>query len=126
MRETSPSGCIEIKPTAQTVYLGGKPINVSAIARTQHIDQSYLSRILAGKCVPTIPIAQKIAAVVGLSLEQLLDAIQDRKKELEVKREELDKAYNERIAREDTSDIRTLEAGGIPIPRVPGMRRKSA
>lgn len=67
---------IEPKPTTQTVYLSGVPVNLSAISRTLEVNQGYLSRIFAGKATPSIPLARKLSGVLGLGLEEFLKAIE--------------------------------------------------
>jgi DNA-binding phage protein len=63
------------------VKLGGKFINLSAISRTQGIDQSYLSRIFARKRDPSLKCARKIAACLGMGLEAFLEALDGKQKE---------------------------------------------
>lgn len=75
-----PASCLEAKPTAQSVEFGGKMVSVSKIARTQGIDRGYVSRILSGQRVPRIPHAKKIAAALGMGLEEFLAAIEARRK----------------------------------------------
>jgi hypothetical protein len=76
-----PNECIEANPSSQTVKLGGKFINLSAISRTQGIDQSYLSRIFARKRDPSLKCARKIAACLGMGLEAFLEALDGKQKE---------------------------------------------
>jgi hypothetical protein len=77
VRERSPTtGVVVDKPNSQTVQFAGKSINLSAISRDQGIDKSYLSRIFNGQRMPTMPYARKIAASMGMGLEEFLDALQ--------------------------------------------------
>lgn len=71
----SNNGCIEPKPTSQTVYIGELPINLSAIARLTNVDQGYLSRIFSGQQSPSLKTAEKIAAALGMGLESFLQSI---------------------------------------------------
>lgn len=68
-------GCIEARPTSQTVYMGSVPINLSAISRLQKIDRAYLSRIFSGKQEPTLRVARKIAMALEMGPEDFLKAI---------------------------------------------------
>jgi transcriptional regulator with XRE-family HTH domain len=122
----TPSACIQKKPAKNTVYLGGKPVNVTAIARAQNMDQSYLSRVLSGSRQPTILTAQKIAAALGVGLEELLDMVSLRKAELAARARKELSAYRSRIAREDASDLTALKQGKPVPPRLPSLRVKSA
>lgn len=79
----APSRCIERNPTTQSIMLGGRYINISAIARDQNIDQSYLSRVLSGKRPPSIEHARKIATALGYAtIDDLMAAIEDRRRNL--------------------------------------------
>ena len=70
--------CIEDNPTSQSIMLGGRYINLSALARTIEADQSYLSRILSGKRNPGVDLFSKIADALGTTMDQLRSDIQDR------------------------------------------------
>lgn len=111
------TGCIEVNPTSQSVNLGGVYINLSVLARTQNIDQSYLSRIMAGKRRPRIDHAQKIAGALGITIDRLLELLDDRKKYLDDQARATHAAYKSRVAREDAED----RASGFQIPRLPGL-----
>lgn len=119
-----PTGCIQDKPTTTTVELAGKPINILAISRQTHIDQSYLCRILRGKKAPTLETALKIAGALGMPVEELYIAIRDRKNRIELERAHLGIKYFERVAGEDMEDLDKLRKGKVPQPRLPGTRLK--
>lgn len=119
-----PTGCLERNPDSATVKLAGKHINMAAIARSQDIDRSYLSRILSGKREPTIPVAKKIAAALGLGLEELLEAIEQHVKEIRQADAAILQTHNERIRKEDEQDLRSIQAGIPTVPRLPGLRAK--
>ena len=61
-RAKRPRRCIEKKPTSQTIYLGGVPINLTALAISQGLDQGGVSKILSGKRRPSLPYARKMAS----------------------------------------------------------------
>lgn len=73
-----PTMCLESKPTPQTVYLAGVPINLSTLARTMKADHSYLSRILSGERQPRYRHGQKIASALGMSFEAFATHIMAR------------------------------------------------
>lgn len=112
------TGCIETNPTSQSVRLGEVYINLSQLSRTQNIDQSYLSRIMAGKRRPRIDHAQKIAGALGITIDRLLELLDDRKKYLADQHSATHAAYKSRVAQEDQED----RASGFSIPRLPGLR----
>lgn len=59
-------------PTNTSVYLGSIPINLSAISRASGIDVSCLSRIFSGKRAPSVHISTRIAATIGLRLDEFV------------------------------------------------------
>jgi transcriptional regulator with XRE-family HTH domain len=122
MRNIITNSCIEVKPTQQTVYLGGKPVSISTIAWATGIDRSYLSRILRGDKEPTLSNARKIAAVLAMGIEELMALIDERKDAAEAAAQaDLVKHYN-RVSAEESEDIRLIKAGKPVPPRLPGLR----
>ena len=71
----APTGCIETRPTRQTVYLNGVPINLSEIKRRKKIDLGYLSRIISGKQSPSLHYARQISHALGMPLQDFLDSL---------------------------------------------------
>lgn len=65
---------------------GGIAINLSEIARAQHIDCSYLSRIFSGDRRPGLDHAVKIAEALGMGLEAFLAALAIRVGEIKAAR----------------------------------------
>lgn len=83
MATVEPKGCLQEKPTAQSILFAGKYINLKEVARQQGIDESYLSRIFSGKRpLPRADYAMRIAKALGLGLEELIHAIEARKRSL--------------------------------------------
>ena|SRR3990167_1681109 len=79
--QTPPVGCIRQRVDLRTVYLRGRPINVKEIARVTGVDQGYLSKILNGRRsiqVISVDCAMRIAAALGMGLEDLIDAVRER------------------------------------------------
>jgi|SRR5271157_2617282 len=76
-----PSGCLVLNPNPQSVRFAGRYVNINAIARSQDLSQSYVSKLLSGKRSPSILVAKKVAAALGMGLEDLLDAIEQRTKD---------------------------------------------
>jgi transcriptional regulator with XRE-family HTH domain len=113
---------IEKNPTSKTVWFGGKPINERAIARAQALDQSYVSRVFTGDRTPSIKNARKIAAVLGMGLEDFLEELDKHVAAVKKQNREIIEQHLQRITAEDTEDLRTIERGGIPKPRMPGFR----
>ena len=112
----------EDQPTKSTISLGGRWLNLSAMARMQHMDRSYLSRILNGRRDPgqmSLKQAMKLAACLGWSVEDLIDAIYERMKAIGRQHAQVALWHDYRmkeIAREERKAIRE---GRIPPPRIP-------
>lgn len=68
--------CIETRPTAQTVYLGEVPVNLSAISEATNTDIGYLSRIFAKKQTPSLKTARKVSAALNMTLEEFLASLE--------------------------------------------------
>ena len=113
------TGIYEANPNTQTVRFGDKYINLSALARVQNLDGSYLSRIFAGKRTPSIPHAMKLAAVLGMRLDEFLEDLEKHNKELVKTREFILNAYQKRVAKEAEEDLKAIKAGKHPQPRIP-------
>jgi plasmid maintenance system antidote protein VapI len=115
-------GCILEKPTRQSISLGGKYINMSAISRLQDIDLSYLSKIINGQKPMSLNAARKIGAAIGMTIEELIDAIEERNRLRRERDHKIIKQYKHRISKEDKEDEAMLAAGIPPRPRLPVFR----
>jgi transcriptional regulator with XRE-family HTH domain len=52
-------------------YLASKGWSAYRLARTLRTDDQSVSRVLHGKCLPSLPLARRYAAVLGLPLDGL-------------------------------------------------------
>lgn len=125
-RGRKPSGCIETKPTRQSIFIGGRYINLNAIARAQGIDHSFLSRIFRGERNCSIEYAYKIASSIGMGLEEFLEARQERIEAIRSHTESQLISYYERIAGEDLIDTEQINKDKPVIPHLPGLRVNTA
>jgi transcriptional regulator with XRE-family HTH domain len=117
-----PVACIEAKPTKQSIEFAGVFISLSAISRSQNIDQSYLSRIFNGDRVPTLCHIRKISSALGMSIQAFIDSLDNRVSNIEMSRKALIRQHNERAMREDQEDLKAFRNGQIPLRRLPGLR----
>lgn len=78
MRGKTPEALIDKTPTTQSVRLRGVYISITALASDTGINHSYLSRILSNQRNPSLTCATKIAASLHWSVEELVQAIEDR------------------------------------------------
>ena len=122
MAKAGKTGIFEKAPNAQTVKFAGKFINLSAIARSQNLDVSYLSRIFRGERTPSLKHCIKMAAVLGMDLDSFVQALNIRVKDVDAEIEGIMKDHTNRIMREDMQDLKTLAKGKVPIPRLPATR----
>lgn len=71
-----PNGCLEPKPTSQSLLFCNKFINISRIALHTGISVSHLSMIFARKRHPSLETAKKVAAALGMGREEFLKGIE--------------------------------------------------
>lgn len=110
------------KITTRTVRFGGMYVNQHAISRAQGIDQGYLSCIFNGKKTPSIMMARKIAAAIGMDMETFFTAIDERREENRRQAEKIFQQHHNRVVREISED-QARAAVGLPVlPRLPGLR----
>ncbi len=125
MAKAGKSGLIENAPNAQTTRFAGKFINLSAIARAQGLDVSYLSRIFRGQRTPSLHYTQKIAAMLGMTMDAFVEALEDRARELKEENKYIVKLYTTRIEKEDIADLKALEQGKPVEPRLSALRKRA-
>lgn len=121
-RYRHPSGPIEKFVTGNSVIFAGKIINISAIARTQNLDRPNLSNVLNGRRGAGINTIAKIAAALDMTMEEVIQAIEDKKELLRKHPDMIRGQYLKRAIEEDSSDLKVLQKGGVPKPRLPGTR----
>jgi transcriptional regulator with XRE-family HTH domain len=75
-------------PTRQSIYLKGKHFRLEVIAEASvlGLSRSYISRVLSGKRQPRIHVFDDIAKSMGVTMEWLKTAIDQRQLELSKKR----------------------------------------
>lgn len=115
-------GCVLNKPNKQAILLGGKYINLSAISRSQSLDLSYLSKVINGIKPMSLNAGRKISAAIGMTIEELIEAIETRiqlRKEHQLK---IIKQYQHRVSKENSEDEAIAATGIPPKPRLPSLR----
>lgn len=122
MKKCAPKAFLVDKPNRQSVFFAGQHINLLRLANAQGIDQSYCSRIFAGIRTPSINFARRLSAALGMTLEDFLDGLQQRKEHLQQKREEVIQQHEARLRGEDTADLSTARQGKPVLARLPGLR----
>lgn len=64
-RAAGPTKCLDDNPSSKSIRLGGRFINLMRLAE-RGLDHGYLSRILSGERVPSVPYAMKLATELGI------------------------------------------------------------
>ncbi len=116
------NGPWEMKPNRQSVMFAGRYISLLGIARTQNIDQSYLSRVFSGERSPSLNHARKLAAALGMGLEAFLDALDDKARNREIRHQRIVSQYDARLRRESVADKAKARRGRPVIPRTPLLK----
>jgi len=103
------------------VFFCGQYINMSAIARSQGISVGYVSQLLNGERDGNIRYYVKISSVLGITIDEMLAGIEERK-QLRIEAAKLAmSSYSKRVAEEDQSGLPPL-----PSLRLPQDRRRKA
>lgn len=110
--------CIEDHPTPKTVQLGGVYVNLRQLARMTGVDNGYLSRMLLGKRDPLrmgLGLAMQIAGALGISIDDLIQALYDRQKKLILDRTKLE-LFKEFLDLQAARERNKLTKLGLPSP----------
>ncbi len=122
MKKMKMGGVYDPKPTSKAVFFAGKAINMSAIGRATGHPVGSISRIFNGVRGLSILNARKIAAAMGMGLEDFLEELDKRVAFVKKRDRMMEEQHIARITAEDQADLSTIRNGGIPKPRLPGMR----
>lgn len=116
-----PVSCIEPKPSRKTVYLNGVPISLQQLMRASDVDEGQISRILSGKRDPAeVSLGQhlRLAAALGMCLDDLIDAIYTRRDVKLAKAEQDRYWHNYRRNMENNANAARAREG---LPLVPSI-----
>ena len=84
--------------------------------------QPYVSMIINGVREAKMGYYLRIASAIGVSVDELLDGIHERKAKLLEQADLTVKSYDTRIAKEDEEDRVRRRRRKPAIPRLPGLR----
>ena len=87
------TGCFEANPNSQSIFFGGRYLNLSALAKETGMDPSYLSRVFSGKRGASLMRAGKIAYALDMSLDEFHAHLCDRLKYLSIPHERVVEIY---------------------------------
>ena len=68
--------CVESQPCTYTLKFNGIPINLTELCKVTGVTYSYLSLILNGKRVPSIPIARKVSMGLGMEIGEFIESLE--------------------------------------------------
>ncbi len=84
--------------------------------------QPYVSMIINGVREVKLGYYTRIANAIGVTLQELVDGIEERKALLLEQANLIINSYESRIVRENEEDKKRLRRGKPVIPRLPGLR----
>lgn len=114
----APKAYLQDNPNGQSVLFGGVYINELKLAKAQNISQAHVSRVLGGTRTPSVRIALQLAAALGLTIDELLENINERRAMLDQRDDETIARYEARLKQERRQDTRAINTGRIPVPRL--------
>lgn len=78
----APRAYLDENPTHQSIRLGGRFINAKRMALDLNIERTHLTRIFAGERTPSLDLLRRIARAFGMTMEDLLECIEERRQYL--------------------------------------------
>lgn len=77
--------------------------------------------------MPSVPVAKRMAAALGMSLEDFLDAVAERRSEIDTQKEQVLREHSRRVHREIQDNVIRIRRGLPPIPTLPleGLPKKT-
>lgn len=107
------------KPVRNSVYFNGRYISLSSIARAAGISHSGLSRALRGDNGFLLSTARKVAAVMGITLDELAAGMDARQLTIQNREKRALSAYDARLRKNKQEDMERMADNKLPIPRLP-------
>lgn len=86
MALTGPYGCLDRRPTSQSIKFNGRYINLKEMSRLYDLDHGYLSRIFNQLRIPSIAYAKVISKALHMQYEDLIHALELEEAETKVGR----------------------------------------
>lgn len=118
MVDRGPKAFIVDEPDNRNIRFGGKFINISDLSRSLGIDITHTSRVLRGTREASVKVAISLASALGMSMDDFLSAIDDRKNEIDAEdnahRSSLEKALKNEVKRKK----RAGTDGRVFVPHV--------
>lgn len=111
-----PLAFIVEKPHPNTVSFGGRFVNVMALATAQGISHSHASRVMAGTKVPSVDVVTRLAGALGMTMDDFIQAIHDRKTEADRVGVEAQHKHRKLIRNERLRKKNATEKGDVFVP----------
>lgn len=83
-----PPRYISARPNYQTIFFGGHYIDAVKLASDLDLNHSYVTRILAGDRMPSLPYLEKLADALHLSLDEMRESINERKEKIDTRKQQ--------------------------------------
>lgn len=74
-----PRAYLETRPTFRSVKFGGRFINLKEMARCEHMEHSYLTRVINGSRRPSLEYLSRIVAALQMTTDDFLACVEERK-----------------------------------------------
>lgn len=82
IRGRVPVHFIDEHPQRHSIYLREVCISLTAISSSHGFDLGYLSKIMRGKAVPSVPYLDRLSRALGMTMDNLMAAIDEHCQEL--------------------------------------------
>lgn len=83
MSRVGPKGCLlEGNANSRSIRFAGRYINLKEVWRQSGVGHGYLSKIFSGERVASTTTYLRVAKALDMGLDELLNAIEDRRREL--------------------------------------------
>ena len=116
MSDRGPKAFLVEKPNSISVAFGGKHVNITELSRSQGLSISHVSRALSGNRDPSMPVFVKLASALGMTLDDFVAAVDDRKATIVGKTEASLRRYKRVITKEKFRKSKARNQGRPYVP----------
>ncbi len=113
---TGPKAFIVTEPNSISVEFGGTYVALSDLARSQGLSIPHVSRVLRGTREPSVNIMLKLSSALGMTLDDFVAAIQERKDHHNARDLAARKKYESTLITEKRKRTRARNMGKPYVP----------
>lgn len=77
-----PRAYLEPRPTYRSIKFGGRFVNLKELARDNHFNHSYITRIIKGSRTASVDYCRRVAEALDMPLEDFLQAVDELRADL--------------------------------------------